>query len=69
MSMIDQARSYLALREMITTIRQEHGEDVGWHIVGRAVEANMQGEKYYIHKVQKPQLKCLASNKKTGETA
>lgn len=69
MSMTDQARSYLALREMITAIRQEQGEDVAWHIVDRAVQANMAGEKYLIHKVSKPRLKQLLRDKKPGEIA
>lgn len=69
MSMTDQARSYLALREMITALRQEHGEDVAWHIVHRAVQANMAGEKFYVHKVSKPQLKQILSSSKPGEIA
>lgn len=69
MSMTDQARSYLALREMITALRQEHGEDTAWHIVDRAVQANMAGEKFYIHKVSKPQLKQILTATKSGEIA
>jgi hypothetical protein len=69
MSTIDQARAFLALRETITALRKEFGESAAWNIVYRAVEANVQGEKYYIHKVSKPVLKRLLDNKKTGELA
>lgn len=69
MSMTDQARSYLALREQITRLREEHGDDMAWRIVEAAVVANMQGEKYHIHKVSKPRLKTMLTNKKAGEIA
>lgn len=69
MSMTDQARCYLALREQITRIREELGEDVAWHTVEAAVRANMQGERYYIHKVSKPQLKRLIQTQNSGEIA
>lgn len=41
MSSIDQSRAYLALREQITAVRREFGEDTGWRIVEQAVTANL----------------------------
>lgn len=41
MSSIDQSRAYLALREQITAVRREFGEDTGWRIVQQAVTANL----------------------------
>jgi len=41
MSSIDQSRAYLALREQITQVRREFGEDTAWHIVEQAVVANI----------------------------
>ena len=41
MSSIDQSRAYLALREQITAVRREFGEDIGWRIVEQAVTANL----------------------------
>ena len=67
--MTDQARAYLALRESITALRQEFGEDRAWRIVEAAVVANMQGERYHIHKVSKPQLKRLLQSQNSGEIA
>lgn len=69
MSMTDQARAYLALREQITQLRQEFGEDTAWHIVEGAVRANIASNKIFIHKVSKPQKIRLVSNKNSGEMA
>ena len=41
MSSIDQSRAYLALREQITAVRREFGEDTAWHVVEQAVVANL----------------------------
>ena len=41
MSSIDQSRAYLALREQITQVRREFGEDTAWHIVEQAIVANI----------------------------
>lgn len=69
MSMTDQARAYLALRESITALRQEFGEDRAWHIVERAVQANIDSDKILIHKVSRPQLKRMLDAQKPGEMA
>ena len=41
MSTIDQSRAYLALREQITAVRREFGEDTAWHVVEQAIVANL----------------------------
>ena len=69
MSMTDQARSYLALREQITRLREEHGDDMAWRIVEAAVRANITSEKIVIHKVLKPQLKQWLQSQNAGEIA
>lgn len=69
MSSIDQSRAYLALREQITAIRREFGEDMAWRIVAQAVQANIDAEKYHIHKVSKPQLKRMLDAQNSGELA
>jgi hypothetical protein len=69
MSTVDQSRAYLSLREQITQLRQEFGEDTAWWIVESAVRANITQDQMFVHKMSKPQLKCLLSNKKSGETA
>ena len=69
MSSIDQSRAYLALREQITQVRREFGEDTAWHIVEQAVRSNMEEEKFYLHKVSKPQLKRMFDTEKTGESS
>lgn len=69
MSMTDQARAYLALRERITAVLEEFGSDRGWYIVESAVKANIPTEKNYLHKVSKPSKIPVIVNKKQGETA
>lgn len=69
MSMTDQARSYLALREQITRLREEHGDDMAWRIVEAAVKANITSEKIYIHKVSRLQLKRMLDTQNSGEIA
>lgn len=69
MSMTDQARAYLALRETITALRQEFGDDTAWHIVEKAVQANIADRNILIHKVSKPQLKHLLRHENQGEIA
>ena len=68
MSTVDQARAYLSLRENITALRQEFGEDIAWHIVEQAVRANMENSNILVHRVSKPRLKSILTNK-TGELA
>ncbi len=69
MSMTDQARAYLSLREQITQLREEFGDDTAWHIVESAVRANINCNKIFIHKVSKPQLNRWFDQQKSGEIA
>ncbi len=69
MSTTDQARAYLSLREQITQLREEFGDDTAWHIVESAVRANINCNKIFIHKVSKPQLKSILNTQKSGEMA
>jgi hypothetical protein len=69
MSMTDQARAYLALRERITAVLDEFGSDTGWHIVESAVRANIPSEKNYHHKVSKHNKIPMITNRKLGELA
>jgi hypothetical protein len=69
MSMTDQARAYLALRERITAVLDEFGSDTGWHIVATAVKNNITQEKNHLHKVSKSKEIPMITNRKQGETA